>query len=331
MKISIYNISTLILGSIVLLALHACSTESDSFTDIETEDDIIIDTLVIDNQVILSTGTGDVSLQGIFASCIADGGDSHMNVLAYGADLVVEDGEGVFDSTIFINSWRTEDELVPGTYLTEGYSINPMAAQVDFQSFFEVVILSVSEEVVTGTFRTVQYANNIPAMDVSGRFSVNRFSCEALGIGSDEEFGEYTAGRATLTIGGGEEIVLAASTSCTDIVLGQEGEVAVVTLGGFIHLDSSGEFEWEPPFTGLVITEPVENIEAGVAYDSYLIIDVEGFQNATITTISIEDLQEWGSPITLTYTDLEGEFHAGTLSTSGESIGNFLAESFLCQ
>ena len=194
MKISIYNISTLILGSIVLLAFHACSTESSSITDIETENDVIIDTLVIDNQVILTTSAGDQTLQGIFASCIADGSDSYMNLLAYGADLEVEDGEGVFESTIFINSWQTEDELVPGRYLTEGYSINPDGVIVDFQSFFEVVILSVSDEMVTGTFRTVQYADDVPEMDVSGRFAVNRFTCEALGIGSDEEFGGIRQG-----------------------------------------------------------------------------------------------------------------------------------------
>lgn len=121
------HLTTSALAIIIVLSFQACSSENQLFES-ELITEVVSDTMVVENIVTVQSNGMVSNLQGIYASCTFDG-ERYTNILAYGTDLVIVDGEGEFENDLFVQYWETDGPLELGTYLTEGeiVSSNPVS------------------------------------------------------------------------------------------------------------------------------------------------------------------------------------------------------------
>jgi len=177
----------------------------------------------------------------------------------------------------------------------------------------------------------VTYGDISPPGFISGSFRTQLIDCSELDI--TEYDGEYLPGRAEMVIGGQTERVMAGSLFCSEIYELQEFPVGILALGGVMELYDDLELYWEGPYTGLVITEEVENFDEGVKYTARLIQDVEAFIEFTQQNDdwTISDIQDMSVGVYVEYSDI-GELFTNGIVTDLEdrTIANFHASTLNC-
>jgi len=300
----------------------------------ELDIEVVLDTTIVESVVSLSSNGNIQSLQGIYASCSFDG-IYYTNVLAYGTDLVIVDGEGEFEDDLFVQYWETYGPLVPGIYLTEGEIVTSEPV-TDPVTFFEVSINEVIDGFVTrGSFRSVNILDSDTFKDVSGQFETQAYDCAALDI-EEGDFGEYISGRATVLRDSNSSVIMAASSSCENmILLNQSKTINLIVMSGALELDGGGELALEQDEqVEMIILDEQDAYEDGVQYSGILITDFQamneyGNDNGGLNS---EDLAQFGVEIDVIYENQGVEFTKGTAATKDGQIRiDFNATNFECQ
>jgi len=325
-------ISITTLAIILLSSLQSCSDDMETISELDIE--VVLDTTIVESAVSLNSNGNIQSLQGIYASCSFDG-IYYTNVLAYGTDLVIVDGEGEFKDDLFVQYWETYGPLVPGIYLTEG-EIVTQESVTDPETFFEVNVEEVVDGIITrGRFRSVNLLDSDTFKDVSGQFETQAYDCAALDIG-EGDFGEYITGRAVVLKDDNSSVIMAASGSCEDmLLLDQDKTINLVVMGGALELDGGGKLSIEEDDqVEMIIMDEQDAYDNGVQYSGVLITDFKAmneYGNAN-GGLNSEDLLQFGIQIDVIY-EIQGvKFTKGTAATKDGQIRiDFNATNFECQ
>lgn len=321
------------LAIIILFSFQACSSEEPTF---ETEEVTTaeLDTTVLENFVTVSSNGSLQQLQGIYATCTFDG-ERYTNVLAYGTDLVIVDGEGEFENDLFVQYWETAGPLEVGTYLTEGeiISSDPLANP---EPFFEVEITEVNEFLVQGRFRSVDLMESDDFMEVQGNFITQRYPCEALDI-EDGDFGEYATGRATIFNDGvSDKVVMSATSICDEgIIEGQSESIGIILLGGLLDVDSDGSLDIEViTDMGAVFLDQQSDYLLNEKHMGYYVENFEALSSLATgnnNLINDEMLEQLGVRISVEYSEIGEKFTTGKIYTLDNKVfATFDSNSFIC-
>lgn len=313
------------LAIIILLGLHSCT---ENLTETFSETEIITQNVSERNFVTLRSNGEQSTLNGYYFNCQLDDG-SILNVLAYGEDLTIDEDEAFFTEPLFIQYWSTPENLKTGIYLAEGGIIDPRTNN-ELQRFFEIAVENNPEnpEIISGSFKTVNYTGFDTMPEINGSFRVSALPCEVLTASGDlEDFQVGLSGRATID----GETFFASNGFCQNAFLEQEFPTSIFFIGGVQELTNDNEVVIDEFIEYIIFTELLEEFDSETIYSATIINDVAEFFELTNNGITVTDAKALGDPISISYSEITGTFTRGIiLNEQDEIIGEFNASQFNC-
>ena len=89
--------------------------------------DLGIDTIIVDDRVVLSTTAGPVVLSGVYTQCDLAVGQTEApnrtHLLAYAENLSIDANQAFYNGPLYVLYWSSSRILESGTYLVEGITI----------------------------------------------------------------------------------------------------------------------------------------------------------------------------------------------------------------
>ncbi len=294
----------------MLILMNSCST--DEFSDLTLIEQPKVDTIIVNSDVFVRNDSGSQTYRGVYAGCLdaeltGAGENNYQHFLAYGPDLILEEGEAIYDEPIFVLFWETiGEDLTPGQYLAEGSIVDPQR-DTDELVCFDLTISEVNEFFISGFFNTVESSNTVR----EGEFTTLIYDCVSLGI-QDEDFGEFTSGRITRS----EDTLnittyMSATTACPDIFPNEPGVFRVIVGGGKLEVDSDGDLLLEEDPSFLIHIDIRETYELNQPLQGYYYEDISAFSGSVI---EYDELITFGNAITITITSDSEGFLIGSYS-----------------
>lgn len=324
-------LATSALAIIIVLSFQACSSDEGILTETETITIPGLDTMTVENTFIfqnVSSGQTE-DFNGVFFTCTEDD-NLYVNLLVFGPDFRVVNGEPQSDEDYFVQSWLSQGPLSPGVYLTEGEFISSDPV-INPEPFFEITILEANEFIVRGSFKSVSLDAGPWFVDVSGEFNLQSYDCALLEIepGDIEDWSEYANGRATIFQNGTEDVVIAAGGFCEDLILDQQSAMGVFAFGGLIAV-YDGELDVGPGNqTDLVLLKEEASYESGVSYEGvYFAAPTD--MDIILPQLTWEEIKPLAQSVTVEFIELGQIYIAGKIfDTSGKVIVDFNASRFI--
>lgn len=277
------NIYNKILFSFICLSLLMSSCSKEEYVlDLDSKTVTSIDTIIVEDRVVLNTSSGSQELTGVYTQCLNSPGiaqfGEYTHILAYAKDLVITDGEATYDGPFYLLYWTSSNDIEPGEYLVEGIfnDVNSVVGQEN--SLYQLSITAVDDFSIVGEFTSV----SVDSITRSGEFSIGRKSCAELEL-EGEEFAEYADGRMTLTIDEeNERLLMAVAGYCDDAFDDKAGQAQLLFGGGAFYLDDDGEltYDEDPELIILFDIDEAAATQIGQNFKAYYLDDIDALINS---------------------------------------------------
>jgi len=288
-----------------------------------------IDTIIVDDGVVLNTTNGPVQLDGVYTQCnlsnnLAEA-PNRTHFLAYAQNLVITGTQPSYDGPLYLLYWSSSIDVAKGTYLVEGITIDPNGIDEE-NSLYELSITDVTTFSIEGSFSIIEGTTT----RVIGEFTTLRYTCDELDIDA-EEFVEYADGRMTLKEDSSDErILMSVASYCEDIFPDKLGPSRIIFGGGAFYIDDQDQltYDEDPELFIVFDMDVITTININENFRAYYIDDPGPILNG-VAPITYSEIVAVGSPISVTITSetekyLEGRYE-GILLNGKKVIGSFRA------
>jgi len=316
----------LFIASVLSILFCSCSGEDINSIDVITDTNPT-DTFFLESVVEVSDSISNDIFNGLYVSCTSQQVFNELFVdghfLAYGPDLVLDNGQGVFEESIYVINWSTpSDELAVGNYLAEGFLLGPNGGQEE-SMLFNVTITELSLFTIGGNFSSADDEN-----ERIGEFTLFRIPCESFELLANDNFLTYTDGRIAVSQTGiPEKLDLSYAQLCPDIFDDQRETTRLIFGGGKQIISPDGVLETEALPEFFIILDNEDDYELDTPIRGYLHQDT----GSSLTELMYSDLIGSGTAVTVMITSDDNGYLEGIFfDESGELSGLFRSRIIAC-